>query len=80
MLKCWTQGRSSAGILQPYRDIAKLFAKDIILAENASWIFRFTPYLVFGAAVLAGGIIPVLSVELPLSLTADVIVLVAFLP
>jgi formate hydrogenlyase subunit 4 len=78
MLKCWSQGRSSAGILQPYRDLAKLFAKDVILAENASWIFRFTPYLVFGTAVLAGGIIPILSVDLPLAPTADVIVLVGF--
>jgi formate hydrogenlyase subunit 4 len=77
MLKCWTQGRTTAGIFQPYRDLRKLFTKDIILAENASWIFRFTPYLVFGTCVLAGGIIPILSIDLPLSATADVIVLVA---
>ncbi len=77
MLKCWSQGRRAAGLLQPYRDIRKLFAKDVVLAENASWIFRFTPYLVFGTSVLAGGIIPMLSLDLPLSATADVIVLVA---
>jgi len=77
MLKCWSQGRRSAGILQPYRDLAKLFSKDVVLAENASWIFRFTPYLVFGTAVLAGGIIPMLSIDLPLAPTADVIVIVA---
>lgn len=77
MLKCWLQGRTSAGLLQPYRDIMKLFAKDVVLAENASWIFRFTPYLVFGTATLAAGIIPMLSVDLPLSATADVIVLVS---
>ena len=77
MLKCWSQGRTSPGLFQPYRDIRKLFAKDVILAENASWIFRFTPYLVFGTTVLAGGIIPMLSNDLPLSATADVIVLVA---
>ena len=76
MLKCWTQGRSSSGMFQPYRDLAKLFSKDVVLAENASWIFRFTPYLVFGTAVLAGGIIPIISVKLPLAPTADVIVLV----
>ncbi|HET6513970.1 MAG TPA: NADH-quinone oxidoreductase subunit H [Thermodesulfovibrionales bacterium] len=76
MLKCWSQGRSSASIFQPYWDLAKLFSKDMIIAENASWIFRFTPYLVFGTAVLAGGIIPILSVDLPLAPTADVIVLV----
>lgn len=76
MLKCWSQGRTSAGLFQPYRDIIKLFSKDVLLADNASWIFRFTPYLVFGTAVLAGGIIPMLSLELPIASTADVIVLV----
>lgn len=77
MLKCWSQGRTSAGIFQPYRDILKLFSKDVLLADNASWVFRFTPYVVFGAAVLAGAIIPMLSLELPIASTADVIVLVA---
>ena len=77
MLKCWSQGRRSPGLFQPYRDIVKLFSKDVLLAENASWIFRFTPYLVFGVALLAGGIIPILSTDLPLAATADVIVLVA---
>jgi formate hydrogenlyase subunit 4 len=76
VLKCWSQGRSSAGLFQPYRDMTRLFSKDVVIAENASWIFRFTPYLVFGTAVLAGGIIPILSVELPLAATADVIVIV----
>jgi len=77
MLKCWSQGRTTPGLLQPVRDLHKLFAKDVLLAENASWIFRFTPYLVFGTALLAGGIIPILSVDLPLARTADVIVFVA---
>jgi formate hydrogenlyase subunit 4 len=36
----------------------------------------FTPYLVFGSTLLAGGIIPILSTDLPLAATADVIVLV----
>jgi formate hydrogenlyase subunit 4 len=76
-LKCWLQGRTTPGLFQPYRDIMKLFAKDVFLAENASWIFRFTPYLVFGTATLAGGIVPMLSIDLPLSASADVIVLVA---
>jgi formate hydrogenlyase subunit 4 len=76
-LKCWSQGRTTPGLLQPVRDLRKLFSKNVVLAENASWIFRFTPYLVFGLALLAGGVIPILSVDLPLALTADVIVIVA---
>jgi formate hydrogenlyase subunit 4 len=77
MVKCWFQGRTSPSLFQPYRDIRKLFSKDVTLAENASWIFRFTPYLVFGVSVMAGGIIPIISIDLPLSATADVIALVA---
>lgn len=77
MVKCWLQGRSSPSIFQPYRDIMKLFSKDVTLAENASWIFRFTPYLVFGVSVIAGAIIPSVSTKLPLQAAADVIALVA---
>jgi formate hydrogenlyase subunit 4 len=76
MVKCRLQGRTAPPIIQPYRDLAKLFSKDIVMAENASWIFRFTPYLVFGTAVIAGAVVPMLSTDLPLALTADVIVLV----
>ncbi|MBI5187029.1 MAG: NADH-quinone oxidoreductase subunit H [Nitrospinae bacterium] len=77
MLKCWSQGRTSAGVLQPFRDLLKLCYKDVLLAENASWVFRFTPYVVFGSTLLAGAIIPMVSTELPLTATADVIALVA---
>jgi formate hydrogenlyase subunit 4 len=77
MVKCWSQGRTSPSLTQPYRDLCKLSSKDITLAENASWIFRSTPYLVFGVTVLAGGIIPFISADLPLSATADVIALVS---
>jgi formate hydrogenlyase subunit 4 len=75
-VKCRMQGRTYAGIFQPYRNIAKLFAKEVILAENASWIFRATPYIVFGVTVMIGGIIPLISIDLPFAATADVIALV----
>ncbi|KAF0220527.1 MAG: respiratory-chain NADH dehydrogenase subunit [Geobacteraceae bacterium] len=75
-VKCRMQGRTYAGIFQPYRDLAKLFSKDVILAENASWIFRVTPYIVFGVTVMIGGIIPLISIDLPFAATADVIALV----
>lgn len=77
VLKCWSQGRASAGVFQPLRDISRLLMKDTVLAENASWIFTATPYIVFGAVVMAGAIIPVISVDLPLSAASDIIALVA---
>ena len=71
------RGARTPGILQPYRDIAKLFAKEVILAENASWIFRFTPYLVFGVTVMMRRNHPAdLASTSRLAATADVIALV----
>jgi formate hydrogenlyase subunit 4 len=63
---------------QPYRDLAKLFRKDMVLAENASWLFRATPYIVFGAISLAAATVPLVAVDLPTGAIADVIVLVGF--
>ena len=51
----------------------------MVLAENASWIFRFAPYVVFTATVMAASCVPALLVDTPLSLTADVIALVSLL-
>ena len=76
IVKCRMQGRTSPGILQPYRDIRRLFIKDVVLADNASWIFRITPYLAFGVTLMTAGIIPLISVDLPLAATADIIALV----
>jgi len=78
-VKARLQNRHGAGIMQPWRDIQKLFGKEVVLAENASWIFRFTPYVVFTATVMAASVVPALLLDTPLSLTADVIALVALL-
>ncbi len=63
-------------MLQPYRVLLKLFSKDAVLAHNASWLFRFAPYAVFGCMVLAASIVPLLATDLPFSPAADVIALV----
>jgi len=74
--QAWLQNRTSAGVLQPYRVLHKLFSKDAVLAHNASWLFRATPYIVFGCMWLAAAIIPIIAVDLPFSGAADVIALV----
>ncbi len=78
-VKARLQNRHGPGLLQPWRNLAKLFAKQVVLAENASWIFRFAPYVVFTATVMAASCVPALLVDTPLSLTADVIALVSLL-
>ncbi len=46
--------RQGPGILQPYRNLWKLFGKEEIIPENSSWIFRAAPFIVFAASVTAG--------------------------
>jgi formate hydrogenlyase subunit 4 len=60
-LKEIVQSRRGPSILQPYRDLRKLFNKDEVVSEQASWIFRFTPYVVFVAPIFVTTLIPVLT-------------------
>ena len=77
--RAWLQNRSGPGLLQPYRVLAKLFHKDVVLAHNASPLFRTAPYLVFGCLALAAAIVPTLASGLPLNAAADAIALVGLL-
>jgi formate hydrogenlyase subunit 4 len=74
--RAWMQNRSGAGVLQPYRNLIKLFSKDAILAHNASPLFRATPYILFACMWLAAALVPTFATELPLSPAVDVIALV----
>ncbi|MDD5028289.1 MAG: NADH-quinone oxidoreductase subunit H [Rhodoferax sp.] len=77
-VKCHLQNRAAPSLWQPYRDLAKLFGKNMVVAHNASWLFRATPYIVFGAMVLACTVVPLAVVQVPTAAIADVIVLVGF--
>src|SRR3954468_1494065 len=77
--RAWLQNRRGPGLLQPYRVLAKLFEKEVVLAHNASSVFRSSPYLIFGCLVLAAAIVPTLGTDLPLNPAADAIVLVGLL-
>src|SRR6266705_5744320 len=60
-LKQILQSKRGPSIFQPYRDLWKLFHKDEIVSEDSSWIFRFTPYVVFVAPIFVALLIPVLT-------------------
>ena len=74
--RAWLSNRTGPGVLQPYRMLRKLLAKDAVVAHNASQLFRFVPYIQFAAMGLAAAIIPTLSTEMPFSRAADAIALV----
>ena len=74
--RAWLSNKSAPSLLLPYRTIRKLFHKDAVVAENASPIFRITPYIVFSAMALAAAIVPSLATDLPFAVAADAIALV----
>ncbi|HEX9465964.1 MAG TPA: NADH-quinone oxidoreductase subunit H [Alphaproteobacteria bacterium] len=71
--------RKGPPIVQPYRDLAKLLRKEAVLAENASWIYRIAPYLIFAILWLATALVPTFAIRHPLSPAADLIALVGLL-
>jgi len=71
--------RRGAPVVQPYRDLLRLLRKEAVLAANASWLFRVTPYLVFAAVWVAAALVPTFAIGLLLGPAADVIAIVALL-
>ncbi|HUY68019.1 MAG TPA: NADH-quinone oxidoreductase subunit H [Alphaproteobacteria bacterium] len=78
-IKARLNGRRGPSPFQPYRDLARLLRKEAVLAGNASWLFRVSPYIIFTAIWLAAVIVPTFAIDLPLAPTADLIALVALL-
>jgi formate hydrogenlyase subunit 4 len=77
--RAWLQNRSAPDLLQPYRVLNKLFNKEVVLAHNASPLFRSAPYVIFGCLALATAIVPKVGTDLPLNAAADAIALVGLL-
>jgi len=71
--------RQGPSIFQPYRDLLRLLRKEVMLAHNASWLFRSAPYLIFAATWVGAGLVPTFATGLVFNWTADLIVIVALL-
>src|ERR1019366_8805510 len=51
----------------------------VVLADNASWLFRVTPYITFAAIWVAAALVPTFATGLLFNWTADLIAIVALL-
>ncbi|MFA7662773.1 MAG: NADH-quinone oxidoreductase subunit H [Patescibacteria group bacterium] len=60
-IKARLQNRQGISFLQPYRDLWKLFHKDEIISQDASWIFKFSPYLLFSLTIFLIINLPILG-------------------
>src|SRR5439155_4656156 len=71
--------REGPPLLQPYRDLARLMRKDVVLADNASWLFRVIPYVVFAFTWIAASLVPTFCRGLMFSWSVDLIAFIAVL-
>jgi formate hydrogenlyase subunit 4 len=66
--------RRGPPLIQPYRDLIRLARKEAVVADTASWLFRFVPYLGVAAAL-----VPTFATGLLFSWSADLIAIIALL-
>jgi formate hydrogenlyase subunit 4 len=68
------QRAQGPGIFQPYRDLWKLFHKQTVVPQTASWIYWIAPFVAFTAMMTVPILIPVLTdFPLPLSDMGDIL-------
>jgi formate hydrogenlyase subunit 4 len=78
-VKARLQRRRGPPLVQPYRDLRRLLSKEVVLANNASWLFRVAPYLVFAVTWVAASLVPTFATGLIFSWSGDLIVIIALL-
>lgn len=73
-LEARLQGRRGPRIRQPYYDLAKMFRKESLRPQGASWFFLAAPLIAFTAYLTVPMLIPVLtSYGLPLGNMGDIL-------
>ena len=78
-LKARMQNRSGAPPWQPYFELKKLFGKEAVVSQNASWLFRSAPYIVFVSTVAVALLVPFLFVVQPFDTVGDLLAVVYLL-
>lgn len=78
-IKARILSRRGPPLIQPYLDLIRLMRKDAVLAQNASWLFRVIPYIVFASTWVAAALIPTFATGLIFSWSADMIAIIAFM-
>src|SRR6266508_2188964 len=76
VVKARLQGRRGAPPWQPYYDLRKLFGKEAVVSRNASWLFRFAPYLIFATTVVVTMLVPLVAAPLPFDAVGDLLTVV----
>ncbi len=78
-IKAGFQNREGAPIVQPYRELWKLFHKDEVISNDSSWISRVAPYVVFVTAFVVALGLPLIVRGSALPAVADMLTVIYLL-
>jgi formate hydrogenlyase subunit 4 len=78
-LKARLLRRKGPPIIQPWLDLIRLLRKEVVIADNASWLYRAAPYLIFAMIWVAASLVPTFATGLTFSWSADLIAIIALL-
>jgi formate hydrogenlyase subunit 4 len=78
-IKARIQNRHGASVWRPYADLLKLFRKEDLVPDSASFVFRLAPIVLFGATLVVAAFVPLLHGSALLGASGDFILLVYLL-
>lgn len=75
-VSCWLQNKSAPSLFLPYFTIYKLLKKQPVMAENASWLFQFAPYIYLSSVIIICFSLPFFITKALTSTKMDMIVII----
>jgi formate hydrogenlyase subunit 4 len=78
-MKATLQTRQGPPLLQVYYDLAKLFRKETVRSDTASWVYVAGPRVYFATALAATTLVPLLVAKAPLEGAGGILGLVGIL-
>jgi formate hydrogenlyase subunit 4 len=78
-LKARIQNRHGASAWRPYAELLKLFRKEDLVPDSASFVFRLAPIVLFTSTLVAAAFVPLLHGSAMLDATGDFVLLVYLL-
>jgi formate hydrogenlyase subunit 4 len=70
-IKSITSGRKGPGIMQPIKDVVRLFKKSSVYSETTSFVFQMAPVIYFSSVMMAILIVPLGSTKGVISFDGD---------
>lgn len=74
-LRARLQGRRGPPLLQPWRDLIRLWRKENLLAENASFVSDYAPWVIFAASAAAAALVPSFALGMTTAGASDLLLI-----